>query len=236
MIDVVIPIYNIKKRGFDRLDYMLYSLHKQDVRKAIIVDSSNDGGEHEIKHITKNYNFGQYLHLRSQEFNKPKLLNYGIGQATTDYIMCTDVDYIFSSDYIRVCKVHRSETKMLYKEVQMLPKMIIRKKNIDIWQFPKTTDNPHNKLANGACQYTTRKWFIENPYDERMSGWGVMDNMNCYMAKKSGLEIEWLDQGKILHQWHQVYKLRTSQSHKDFNRNVQILHNYRSENNLPKLL
>ena len=237
MTTVIIPVYNISNRGNQRLFWELYSLNKQ-ACKVFVVDGSNPSEFSENKQIIKRFQDVSHFALPTFEFNKCKLLNFGIIKAKTDWVMCTDADYIFRSDFIKTCQDVRSEKRILFKEVKMLKKINIYNKRIDQWswggcfQDPINPFNPFGRKANGACQYATRKWFLENLYDERMLGWGAMDNLTKWKALATNLEEFWIEDSEILHQHHKLLKYRTKESKAQFARNIQIVGEFRREHGL----
>lgn len=207
MIDVIIPVHNIAKRGLARVYNSVYSLLKQDVNQIFIINSSTDN-EFNILNSLLKFKKVVHVHIPSEEFNKPKLLNYGLKLSSTDYIFMTDADYVFKSDLLKVCKKHRSPNRILLKEVKMLKNMNITKQVIDRWLFPlRIPFNDFGKIADGAMQYAKREWFLKvGGYDERMSGLCGMDNDMHARAVRDGLEDYWVTESEILHQYHKVEK------------------------------
>lgn len=242
MLSVIIPIHNIARRGFLRVYYSCYSLLLQDeLGEIIIVNSSTNNEFIQLANLLSNMpdkyqKKVKHLRLNQCTFNKPKLLNKGIAEASYEWIMCTDADYLFSKDFLKVCQRERSEKAILFKEVKMLPSITIKKPMIDRWEFPMCKYNEWGHLANGACQYATKGFFINNPYPEIMSGFGAMDNIMAYIAYNNGLELKWIEDGEILHQFHKVEKFQRGGQTKEFNRNQEVLANYIKKHNLPKLL
>ena len=224
-------------RGNQRLFWMLYSLNKQ-ACKVLVVDGSDSGQFKENQNIIKRFSGVNHYALPCHEFNKCKLLNFGITQAKTDWIMCTDADYIFRSDFLKVCQGVRSEDRILFKEVKMLKKINIFNKRLDKWDWggcfedPSSPYNTFGRKANGACQYASKKWFLDNLYDENMKGWGAMDNMTKWKALASNLEEFWIEGSEILHQHHKLLKHRTKESKDQFARNIQIVHEFKRAHGL----
>lgn len=236
MIDVIIPVWNIRRRGLQRVYYSCLSLLQTgDVNNILVIDGSKSKEYNDLSELLKGLKV-KHIHYPLEVFNKPKLLNKGINESTTEYVLCTDCDYLFKSDLLKICKQKRSPYKMLHKEVMMLPNTNISPDRIKRWKFPKGRPNRWGKLANGALQYTTREWFLANPYPEEMEGWGAMDNIMAYKAKATGLKIEWITESEILHQYHRVEKFENSMDGKRFNRNQKILSNYIKEHKLAKML
>lgn len=172
------------------------------------------------------------------EFNKPKLLNRGIEMSQTDYIMCTDADYVFSKDMLQIAQGYRSKERFLHKEVKMMPRINMTKARVDRWYFPKSPFNQWGKLANGAMQYAHKDFFTNEPYEERIVGFEAMDNLQAYKAKNYGLEVFWIPkgEGEILHQYHRTEKRQTQGMVKQSEANQKILREYTKEHNIAMIL
>lgn len=233
-VTVILPIYNIRNRGLKRVMNSVYSLQKQNC-DIIIVDGSEIGQFNDLKPFLKGLNV-LHVHLPLTEFNKPILLNKGISLATTEYIFCSDADYIFKHDLIEVCESKRSKETLLHKKVKMLPSVNITKTRIDNWKFPLCKYNVWGTLANGAMQYASKQFFIDNPYIEEMSGFGAMDNLVSYVAYHNKMDIVWIEESEIMHQHHPIEKKMIGANKVKFERNQKILQDYVDKHNLPKLL
>lgn len=233
-VTVILPIYNIRKRGLKRVMNSVYSLQSQEC-DIIVVDGSEIGQYNDLAALLKGLRV-QHIHLPLSEFNKPKLLNKGIQSATTAYIFCSDADYIFSPDMIQICLDRQDPNSLMHKKVKMLPSINISRSRIKSWSFPACKFNVWGTLANGAMQYASKKFFNENPYNEEMSGFGAMDNLTAYVAYWRGMDIFWIDEGEILHQHHAIEKKMSGENRLKFDRNQRILEDFRKKHNIPKLL
>jgi hypothetical protein len=233
-VTVILPIWNIHKRGIKRILLSIHSLRNQKC-DVIIVDGSSRAKFDDLSGLIKGYDVIHY-HLPLDEFNKPKLLNKGIELSKTEYIFCSDGDYIFKSDLIEVCSKFHAPDILLHKKVKMLPAMNLSKDRVSNWKFPETKFNQWGTLANGGMQYASKKFFTDFPYNEEMSGFGAMDNLTTYIAVNNGLKVLWIVESEILHQNHPIEKKISGDNKIKFQRNQKILHDYIEENNLPKLL
>ena len=199
------------------------------------MDGSDKLKYDDLKSFLKGYDVLHY-HLPLSEFNKPKLLNKGVELAKTEYIFCSDADYIFKSDLIEVCANIHAPDILMHKKVKMLPAMNLNKDRVDNWQFPKCKFNHWGTFANGAMQYATKKFFIDFPYLEEMSGFGAMDNLTTYVAYNNGMKVHWVTESEILHQDHPIEKKMSGLNKVKFQRNQKILQDYVDKHKLPKLL
>lgn len=226
---VIIPVHNLRRRGYERLINSLYSLALQDIPvKTIVCDSSERSQFDQLNHIirskfTKDVGISHFKIL-IDEFNKPLLLNFGIKEASTKYIMCTDADYIFRKDFIRCLEDSTMPRRMTVKKVLMLPNKEITTDMVRNWGvFPDCSHNEFGELADGGCQFATKAWFVYcGGYDERMSGWCGMDNDMTNRYKGYGGEVYWMDQSEFYHQWHRVEKGSNPQDRAKMQRNWRI--------------
>ena len=236
-VSIVIPVHNIIQRGYKRVRHSVLSLRCQiDYIDEIIIVDSSDKVQYDMLHELIKGFVVNHIHIPLYCFNKPKLLNTGIRAAKSKYIMCTDSDYIFGKDFLYYCSEYRNKKTILHKQVKMLPSMKINDSNVLEWHFPKSQINKWGKLANGACQYATRDFFIANPYPEEMDGFSAMDNMMTYIAYNNGLTPHWIVESEILHQHHNIVNKMGGSNREKFDRNQAMLQAYINDNNLPCLL
>ena len=204
-LDIALTVHNLvgAKRGLERVQNLCHSLSTQSLNCVWVMDSSNKLEYAMLHKMLKDFSFVKHIHIHQDIFNKPKLLNQAMKLSDAKWFMCTDADYIFKKDLLEVCRKHRSEDRLLLKEVNMLPRIAIDYNMIDKWKFPKAPKNQFGKIADGALQYTTRAWFEKvGGYDERMDKLCGMDNDLHARAKRDGLIPYWIEESQILHQWH----------------------------------
>ncbi len=223
-MNVIIPVYNIRKRGYERLHFSIYSLQNQSVVPNIyICDGSSMGQEHDIRNIAKT-NGANYIHVDLKEFNKPILLNKGLAICNDEPTMCTDVDYIFKKDFCKTLMKNYKDDRYIVKQVMMSPTRLPTQKMIDDWDFPMIYLNKYGKMADGACQFASKEWFNRcGGYDERMAGWGCMDNQMTKRASLGDMEVFWMEESVIIHQWHKVEKGKKARDITNAKRNRNIL-------------
>lgn len=139
-------------------------------------------------------------------FNMPWLFNRAIERAQTPYVLCTGVDFVYDPRLIERYSHVAKPDRLLLKEVEMLPNMQIARGNVDSWTWPQTKTNPFGKKADGIQFAHMDLWKKLGGYDEKMVGWGGMDNDLHNRAERSGAQIVWVRKGRILHQWHRIEK------------------------------
>jgi hypothetical protein len=214
MIDVIIPVWNLARRGLQRVYWSVYSLQGQ--CEITIVNGSGEG---EVKQLEEILRGMKYRHILNplEELNLSILHNRGIRESECEWILRTDADYIFRGDFIRTMESRLDRGKFLLKQPRKLPKINITKSRVDMWKFPKCI--LWDKIGDGACQLTSREWFLKNPYDERMRLYGVMDN-DMHSRASLELEIEWVEESEILHQWHPVTWYGNAEMQRQFEKNI----------------
>jgi hypothetical protein len=211
---VIIPTHNILKRGWERLKWQLISLELQTrLPKTVFLPDSSD---EKNAQIVRSLAGGKwpfevvYFHLDNPEgFNMPKLFNRALEQVETEYTLCTGVDFVYAPKTMEQYVRFESPKCFLLKEVEMLPNKVITEKNVRSWTFPRTKPNQFGKGADGI-QYAPTAFFtdIAGGYDERMAGFGGMDNDMHNRARKAGMNCMWMPKkpGRILHIHHPSFK------------------------------
>lgn len=222
----IIPVHNIAKRGYHRLDMSLFSLVLQNRKpdRIIISDSSEPDQAKQVKYLAKKYS-ADYLPVESDCFNMPKLFNRAIEKVRSEYTFCTGVDFLYHPTLFEKYEVLETHDRFLIKEVLMLPNCDISMENVRKWNYPHAKKNAHGRLADGI-QYCYTGFFREiGGYDERIEGWCAMDNDMHQRAERSGMNVIWVRQSIILHQWHSVEKLQTPEEIEKTKRNWAIRDN-----------
>jgi len=221
-LEIIIPIYNIlTNRGHERVLYSLESLSRQTNKNftVLIVDGSTENEYRQLKNYTGRYPFVNHHYYPIDELNLSLLHNVGIKESNAEYIMRTDCDYVFAKDFIEAARKHMKKNRLVLKQVGILPNMNITMSRIRMWNFPKV--HLWGKEGDGACQLTTREWFIKvNGYDERMIHYGVMDNDLNVRAQKDGLKPFWIEESQILHMWHRVTWDKEQSKRDQFAKNI----------------
>lgn len=209
MITVIIPVYNIAKRGFHRLDLGLYSLSKQGC-KVIVCDGSDSTEKASIKKICKQFENVRYVHFPMEKFNKPLLHNSGVILSTTDWVLCADADFCYSPGFIKSLENYCTDPenftiKLIHTSNDTKP----TRRNVDQWFWTGKKPFPFGVMAN-ALQLFSKTWFTHcGGYDESMEGWGAMDNDMVNRAKLANMHIHYIshDEGpEVMHIFHKQEK------------------------------
>jgi len=126
-------------------------------------------------------------------FNKCRALNIGFKHAKTDFVVSTDIDIIFASNFAEeVMRVFRKNTKSLV----LCQKIDLDEHGIEV--------DIHEPSASGSCIAIERDWINKvHGYDEYYTYWGREDNDLVDRAMASGYEVVWItDKTDMWHQWH----------------------------------
>jgi predicted glycosyltransferase involved in capsule biosynthesis len=209
---VIIPVHEIGARGIDRVKWQILSLANQTRKPSTIFipDSShvsqflalNSILQPQMKHF-KIVHFGL---KHTEGFNMPKLFNRALERVETEYVLCTGADFLYHPHTFEKYQKFEGGKNFLMKEVYMLPPCEITEERVNEWRFPRAKKNPWGRQADGI-QYAQTKFFHDiGGYDERMAGWGGMDNDMHARAKAFGMNIHWVGPGIILHQYHKIEK------------------------------
>ena len=233
-LSVVCFIHNIYNRGIYRLNNFLYSLRKQDgdlYPDIIVVDVSNDDSFKDVNDVCKKYGACHiYKELEGRMWNKPLALNAGIKACKTDYVLCTDVDSIFQTNFLSTVWKAKTEKCMISCRVYLTQNnQVLKKFKMSYFDdLLSKSDFLEDKRACGCCQFAKTDWFYEvGGYDESFNMWSGMDYDILMRADAYGLEIKWVDdKTSILHQWHKVEKQKYNRlffrHYKKNNRKIRI--------------
>lgn len=236
-LTVVCFTSNLLDRGTCRVRNFLYSISHQDGIQAppqvIIVDVSNDGSFKSIRKFAKEYK-AMCIHAplpADGPWNKCVALNAGLNEVNTRYTMFTDIDYIFAPNFFSIANKRMSSKRFLLCRTHDSGKH----QDFTDYDHSKFDDiiarcKAHKRCGMGACQLALTRWFRRHGgYDERMQMWGVMDNDIVLRAKRSKLDVVWIDKKtSIIHQWH-VSNKKSAKKHKE--KNVKI---YRNDNTIKR--
>jgi len=168
-----------------------------------------------------------YILRPSFTFNKSRALNIGIRASKSDYIMTTDIDFIFSPNVIQTVANRLNDKTFVLSEAGYLPDVPVAPP-FDWEKLTSLVDSPEHRMSPGTLQAAHRQfWFDVHGYDERYDGGlGGMDDDMWIRARKHGLELDWIPFGEVtcLHQWHPVSDLKGKCSHL-FTANPEIVKN-----------
>jgi predicted glycosyltransferase involved in capsule biosynthesis len=152
-------------------------------------------------------------HPIGEQFHRSLLNNVGVRNASTDYIMTTDVDMIFEKDFIQTLMRHVSpnvivESRTLYLLHHVALKIYdgiidpyTQWKECAVGRIKKRT-------TAGGCQCMNKdRWNDLHGFDEQYIGWGSEDQDLLLRVGRLGLRQIWMGESieeiKLLHQPHE---------------------------------
>ena len=191
-----------KNRDINRVNNCINSLKNQNC-KIILVDF---GSNEEILLLERLLPVNLIeVKNNTKIFNKCRALNIGLKQAKTKYVLFSDIDCIFSNNFI-------NET---IKALQKNKKIIVLSQKIDLDKTNKET-NLHEPSASGSCIAIKTNWAKKvHGFDEIYTFWGREDNDFVNRAMQDGFEDIWItNKIKLWHQWHELPDTRS------LNRNI----------------
>lgn len=194
MINITVILVN-KNRDIIRIKKCLNSLKNQ-VCKVILVDFGSKleivKKERSLKikliEVTKN----------TKIFNKSRALNIGLKQVKTKYVLFSDIDCIFDTNFI----------EKTIEALELDKKIIALSQKIDLDKDGKET-NIHESSASGSCIGIQTNWAKKvHGFDETYTFWGREDNDFVDRAIQDNFQIVWLTHmTKLWHQWHEMASL-----------------------------
>ena len=195
--NAVTVVMVIKNRDKVRFERCLRSLLEQSLEcKVLVVDygSDKENIEWERESIKQFPNATLIEVTRNTDiFNKSRASNIGFKYATTKYILSSDIDIIYSSNFI----------EEVMKVLTTNPKSLVLCQKIDLDKEGKEVE-VHEPSASGSCIGIDAFWLEEvHGYDEVYTYWGREDNDLVDRAVASGYQVYWItDKTKMWHQWH----------------------------------
>ncbi len=192
------------------VDSLLFQSYSCDI---IIVDYGST--EKNLKWERELFSKFKFIEVKrnTEVFNKCRALNIGIKASKTPFILQSDIDSIFSSNFVEeVMKVLKSNKKAI---------VLCRKTDL-------SKDGSEMKLhgvSYGSCVGISTDWLKSvHGYDEKYTLWGGEDDDMYIRASLAGFTRVWITKKAwIKHQWHS--ETASNKSTVSENRKYLSLHN-----------
>ena len=205
-------IFGFRDRETTRVALCLQSLARQTFTdfEVIFVDyGSQSRYADDTRALVESFDFCRYVYTdtRGRPWNRSHALNTGVRQSTARYIMTTDVDMIYPSDFVATFMAAADERKVFHVFHHLLPE------GYTAWDKLHTQlDLPVAQDALGACHFVAREQFVAiGGFDELYCYWGIEDRDLNLRERAVGLEVEVLnDRTYMHHQWHPPANLVTT--------------------------
>lgn len=197
MITVVMGVRDRRAQLFQCLRSL-----KDQVEKDLEVIVVDYGGTDGIKKMVEGFGF-TYVFTHASIFSRTKALNIGIKRAKGDYILCTDADMVFASNFIQAAKAAANKTALVM--------CLCRRYNgpigegIDFETMLGESYEGHPDSI-GACQMLHREvWFKIRGFDEDFVAWGCEDHDIRERTRLLKLrEVYIQDKTRFVHMDHEV--------------------------------
>lgn len=199
-------IVGFRNRDTERVKLFLESMNaiNSDDYELVFVDYGSDEIISEsVKSIVSNYSFASYhfFNSRGQNWNRAKCLNYGYSVCKGQYIFTSDIDFLYSKDFVDIIKEIVSPTRSFYFQVGFLSEKQSQTIHFDSDKYE--IESYSDEEAVGAL-LISRKMFDEiGGYDEFYEIWGVEDNDLLYRIKMTNNKISFYNERILIwHIWH----------------------------------
>ncbi|NCP84026.1 MAG: glycosyltransferase [Bacteroidetes bacterium] len=200
-------IYTYRNLDVARIEKSLESLKNQ-TNKNFYVLLIDYGSEEEfsgkIKNLLNKYNFCTYLYVDTKllPWSRAHALNIGIKNCKSNYIFTSDIDIIYSEDFVKKQHQLKSLNKVISFQVAYLKKSNKKWQNINKFKIDcLSIDN-----ATGMSLFNKEDLLKVKCFDEKFIYWGGEDNDLIIRLKNNGVITEFYDKEVLLyHQWHKKF-------------------------------
>jgi len=196
-----------KNRDLDRVKRFLFSLEKQENKNFHLFFTNYGSDENytkQLETVITQFSWVTYIHNRTEGrfWNRSHALNTGIKKVEDGWVVNTDIDLIFASNFTDTLIKNLSLDKEIHLSAYALPEKFNHWETLFI-NPPKLKER--NLTALGLIQVVPRDTLHEvRGFDEFYRIWGVEDEDLNNRLSKLGLSTEWLklSETPVYHQWH----------------------------------
>ena len=208
-------VFGYREREIIRVKRCLDSLATQTNNnfKVIFVDYGSDmKTADKVRGLVMSYSFCQYMYndTRGWVWNRSHALNTGIVISDANFTMTSDIDLVYSRNFIDDVLANVSLNTELHANAYALPKGFSDWDNLSTRNTKRFLSR--NITALGMVQVTPTDTLKEiGAFDEHYRIWGAEDEDLNRRLKKKGLRTKWLDlkSTPVYHQWHPSSGVRT---------------------------
>ena len=199
-------IVGFRNRDTERVVLFLESLKaiNSDDFELVFVDYGSDEAVSEkVKKIVSNYDFANYYfsNTRGQNWNRAKCLNYGYAHCKGKFIFTSDIDFLYSKNFISTIKEIVTPTQAFYFKVGFLTEK--QSQNIHLDSEKYDIESYSDEEAIGALLISREMFDEVGGYDEFYEIWGVEDNDLLHRIKMTKNQITFFNSKTIIwHIWH----------------------------------
>lgn len=199
-------IVGFRNRDTERVKLFLESLKaiNSDDYELVFVDyGSDETVSQSVKSIVSNYSFASYhfFNSRGQNWNRAKCLNYGYSISKGQYVFTSDIDFLYSKNFVEIIKGIVSTTKSFYFKVGFLTEKQSQSIHFDSDKYE--IESYSDQDAVGALLISREMYNEVGGYDEFYEIWGVEDNDLLHRIKMTKNQITFYNEKTIIwHIWH----------------------------------
>lgn len=205
-------VMSVRRRPRRPVENCLRSLARQSVRpQVIVVDyGSTSVTVAMLRELERTLGSFRLIPVTRQTelWCKPRALNIGLRGVKTKYTLFTDIDLMFSENFIELLLVKLREPKaFVLCEFDNLPHAE------DNWErlMGGTLRGGRRPGAPGGCMATETGWFMKvRGFDEYYKGWGTEDDDLLIRAKQAGRQVVDLRASGPVGLWHQSHPTQKS--------------------------
>lgn len=199
-------IVGFRNRDTERVRLFMESLSaiNGDDYELVFVDyGSDESVSQSVRSIVSNYSFANYyfFNSRGQNWNRAKCLNYGYSISKGQYVFTSDIDFLYSKDFVEIIKAIASPTKSFYFKVGFLTEKQSQAIHFDSDKYE--IERYSDVDAVGALLISREMYNEVGGYDEFYEIWGVEDNDLLHRIKMTKNQITFYNEETIIwHIWH----------------------------------
>lgn len=156
-----------------------------------------------VQSLVGTFAFCRYIYsdTRGWPWSRAKALNIGIRLTETEYVLTTDADIIFATNFVETVLNVQDGSSAIYCAPRWLPSTFANWQHVYDFKyaFPK---GDRNQL--GGCQCVPTATMLKlGGFDEFFEYWGLEDHDVHDRLIMSGLQERWVDdRTTMFHQWH----------------------------------
>lgn len=205
MQKIISIIYCYRNREIERVKNSLDSLTIQTNTHFEVIFVDYGSGVSQSKHmeaLCKSYKFCNYVYIDSEGklWNRAEALNYGIFFCKTEYVFTADVDLIFKAGFIDALYAEAEVNTAKFYSVGYLSENETKKLNLN--SIEQLAFTKSEEFALGMVLLSKNNMLEVNGYNNFYSIWGMEDNDLKKRLEKRGVKTKFLNEIKILHQYH----------------------------------
>jgi glycosyltransferase involved in cell wall biosynthesis len=219
-------VIGIRDWGVERLEQALKSHKKSYADDAeVVVSDFGSADPKPIRRLCKALSC-RYVYTQSDIWSRSRALNVGLSAATSDFLVTTDSDIVFSPTTLPLVveRLRSLPTSIQLVQCRDLPE------GVDpaavTWDEMRDLSTLRPRWGMGGLAAFSRDTFDRiRGFDERMEVWGAEDRDFVKRAQAFGSPVEWIDDpsAAIFHLWHPPFLQTSRDAATVFNRNHALL-------------